>query len=190
MLGDHSLATREQGELRLKVCEVIRHPEYDQLSLDYDVSILRLCEPVTFSRSVSPVCLPSSSSPEEGVEAVVTGWGTLYAGASSLPDILQRAEVTTLSRRDCTTRPNKLPGSALKDSMLCAGRAGRDSCQGDSGGPLVTDQGGELAVIGVVRQDDFQQTLCVRTYWLLSLAGARVSAVRDWILDNMEGNTC
>ena len=190
MLGDHSLATREQGELRLKVCEVIRHPEYDQLSLDYDVSILRLCEPVTFSRSVSPVCLPSSSTPEEGVEAVVTGWGTLYAGASSLPDILQRAEVTTLSRRDCTTRPNKLPGGALKDSMLCAGRAGRDSCQGDSGGPLVTDQAGELAVIGVVRQDDFQQTLCVRTYWLLSLAGARVSAVRDWILDNMEGNTC
>ena len=99
MLGDHSLATREQGELRLKVCEVIRHPEYDQLSLDYDVSILRLCEPVTFSTSVSPVCLPSSSSPEDGVEAVVTGWGTLYAGASSLPDILQRAEVTTLSRR-------------------------------------------------------------------------------------------
>jgi len=33
-------------------------------------------------------------------------------------------------------------GSAIEDTMLCAGSAGKDSCQGDSGGPLVFKDGG------------------------------------------------
>ena len=61
MLGEHDL-TKADGEQKVRVYSTILHPQYNQGKIDNDFAILRLCSPVSFSRDVSTVCLPSSSS--------------------------------------------------------------------------------------------------------------------------------
>ena len=61
MLGEHDL-TKADGEKKVRVCSTTLHPRYNRKRIDNDFAILRLCSPVSFSRDVSTVCLPSSSS--------------------------------------------------------------------------------------------------------------------------------
>ena len=67
VLGEHDI-TKADGEQKVRVCSTILHPQYNQNSADNDFAILRLCSPVSFSRDVSTVCLPSSSSNYDNVQ--------------------------------------------------------------------------------------------------------------------------
>ena len=46
-LGDHSLSASE--EKRVKVCNIKNHPKYDDDTINYDFSVLTLCEEVEFT---------------------------------------------------------------------------------------------------------------------------------------------
>ena len=61
VLGEHDV-TQADGEQKVRVCSTIRHPDYNGNTVDNDFSILRLCNPVSFTRDISTACLPSSSS--------------------------------------------------------------------------------------------------------------------------------
>ena len=54
-----------------QVCSTIVHPSYDKSSAQNDLSVLRLCNPVTFSRSIAPACLPSSNNNYDSVQVRV-----------------------------------------------------------------------------------------------------------------------
>ncbi|ROT77357.1 putative trypsin-1-like [Penaeus vannamei] len=91
--------------------------------------------------------MPPPNPTYAGKTATATGWGTTSSGGSS-SDTLREVDVTVLSNTACQSGSY---GSAIKDTMLCAGSTGKDSCQGDSGGPLVfKDGGGNYDQIGVV----------------------------------------
>uniref|UniRef100_A0A8C4JS29 Peptidase S1 domain-containing protein n=1 Tax=Dromaius novaehollandiae TaxID=8790 RepID=A0A8C4JS29_DRONO len=96
---------------------------FNKTTMDCDIALVRLAEPLEFNHYVRPVCLPAK---EEAVQpsrvCVVTGWGAHAGGRQSL---LFRG----LSRLYKVTQ-----------KMICAGfplEEGKDSCTGDSGGPLV-----------------------------------------------------
>ena len=55
--GDHNL-TDDKGDF-YAVSSILVHPEFDSSSKDYDVAILTLRDPITFSATVAPICLPS-----------------------------------------------------------------------------------------------------------------------------------
>ena len=57
-----------------------------------------------------------------------------YNGKTS--DTLMEVKVSTMTNAQCITESNYMEDQ-IKNSMICAGRDGKDSCQGDSGGPLV-----------------------------------------------------
>ncbi|XP_071371407.1 transmembrane protease serine 2 [Centroberyx affinis] len=123
------------------VRRIIVHEKYDTETNDNDIALLRLNTPLTFSRTVKPVCLPNVGVDlYPGRQAWITGWGTLYSQGSS-PDNLMQAQVTIYSRDTCN-RKEVLDGE-VTDSMICAGKlqGGVDTCQGDSGGPLVAKVG-------------------------------------------------
>ena len=140
--------------------------------MDNDFSILTLSSPVTFSKIVSPVCLPASiSSLYVGSVATVTGWGTLSSGGSQ-PDKLQEVDVNVISNSQCA---GNYGSNSITSAMVCAADTGKDSCQGDSGGPMVTQENGRHAQIGVVS-------------WGIGCASpnypgvyARVTSVKSWI---------
>ena len=61
----------------VKISAVKSHPQFQRKTLNYDVALLRLAAPVTFTDTVMPVCLGQGGAPHTGKSAVVAGWGSL-----------------------------------------------------------------------------------------------------------------
>ncbi|XP_071316596.1 transmembrane protease serine 2 [Trachinotus anak] len=139
--GDVSLLKMRFGTGKA-VHKIINHAEYDSETNDNDIALLKLSTPLTFSRTVKPVCLPNFGvNLSAQRQAWITGWGALRSSGPA-PDKLNQAQVTIYSRETCNS-PAVL-GGQVTQTMICAGKleGGVDTCQGDSGGPLVVKEGG------------------------------------------------
>ncbi|XP_030602780.1 transmembrane protease serine 2 [Archocentrus centrarchus] len=122
------------------VQKIIKNENYDTKTNDYDIALLKLNVPLTFSTTMKPVCLPSVDLDlSANRQAWITGWGAL-SSSGPYPYILNQAQVTIYSRDTCNA-PQVLDGQ-VTETMICAGKmqGGVDSCQGDSGGPLVVKE--------------------------------------------------
>ena len=88
---------------------------------------------------------------ETGTETRVAGFGRTSIQDPAVPEYLQTANVTYISREDCDRDyyPNKQP---LKVDQFCAADTGRDSCMGDSGSPLYIEDSvsGKQKQLGIV----------------------------------------
>ena len=92
LLGEHKIDDSQFN--RVAISAITDHPGYNSGTLDSDFSILTLAEPVTFSTSISPACLPASTSQDyAGQVATVSGWGTLSSGGNQ-PTVLNDVDVT------------------------------------------------------------------------------------------------
>ncbi|XP_072338720.1 transmembrane protease serine 9 [Scyliorhinus torazame] len=160
--------------VKQKIKRIITHPSFEPSTLDYDVALLELASPVSFSKYIQLVCLPSPTHVfHTGKNCTITGWGALSEGNASLPIILQRATVQIFNQSECV----KLYSGPMTSRMMCAGFiAGKvDSCQGDSGGPMVCEETpGKWFLAGIVSWGDG----CAR----LNKPGiyTRVTAIREW----------
>ena len=47
-IGDHNL-TEQDGEQEMTVCKITNHPNFNRTTLNYDLSILTLCNEITFN---------------------------------------------------------------------------------------------------------------------------------------------
>ena len=82
VLGEHDV-TASDGELVLSPAQWISHPAYDGRTNNNDFAIIRLSRDVTFSSSITPICLPSPVQNYDQREVIVTGWGTLLIRPST-----------------------------------------------------------------------------------------------------------
>ena len=99
-VGEHD-TTDAAADIRT-VSRITNHPQYNPDNLLNDISILTLSSPLTFSRAMSPVCLPADPSLSyAGATATVTGWGRTSPGGD-LADSLQEVELTVWSNEDCS----------------------------------------------------------------------------------------
>lgn len=129
--------------------QVCTHPKYDDRTMDYDIALLRLDKPVSYSDAMRPICLPSSTENfPSGTQCVVTGWGKIR-DSGPVSDKLRVASVPIIDHSKCR---QMYGGNRITERMTCAGyeRGGIDSCQGDSGGPLACMENGTLVLAGVV----------------------------------------
>ncbi|NXW31169.1 OVCH2 protein, partial [Phaetusa simplex] len=136
--GLHDLTEQEYRQKR-SVKQYIIHPSFNKTTMDSDIALLQLAEPLEFNDYVRPVCLPAE---EEAVQpsrvCVVTGWGA-HEEDREKGKKLHQLEVPILVLDMCQSYYINLP-SKVTQQMICAGfplEEGRDSCTGDSGGPLV-----------------------------------------------------
>ena len=106
-MGEHD--TSDTDVDRRDVSKIRSHPKYNHTNADYDVSILFLTAPLTFSSTIGPVCLPASTqSLYTGQVATVTGWGLTSSGGSPA-STLQEAEVEVISNQECSDHyPGKI----------------------------------------------------------------------------------
>lgn len=164
---------------------VLRHPGYNDNTMDWDLAMVKLSSPVSMTDCVGSVCLPTGGDVSPGKTCWITGWGTLKSGGSQ-PNVLQEAPVKIISNKDCTSK-YAYSSSEITSHMICAqGKTSdgkiQDACQGDSGGPLVCESSGTWTLYGA-------------TSWGYGCAGktypgiwARVHDGMSWIEDILAGN--
>ncbi|KAH0626615.1 hypothetical protein JD844_001695 [Phrynosoma platyrhinos] len=80
-LGEYELPKPSDSMVSSAIGQIIVHPYYAGDGLSGDIALVRLKEPVSFSRTILPICLPTTTDPEPfpvGMPCWVTGWGNLY----------------------------------------------------------------------------------------------------------------
>ena len=178
-LGEHNRSVHDIAEegfnnnkvLKIKINQVLRHPEYKFRPLHDDIGLLRLETPVDFARfpHIRPACLPTDLSQDYlGRTAIIAGWGQTKKYEGPLSKVLKEAEVLVV--------PSKNP-----KKIQIAPKTGI-TCLGDSGGPLIVPGiGASWEVIGV----DSAATCSTATFF------TRLTSYMYWILSNTEtGKFC
>ena len=141
------------GQAR-SVAGIVRFPGYNARTLRHDVALIQLASPLDLSgtraRAIALATEADAASglTQPGVLATVTGWGTLRANTSSIPNILQQVQIPLISNEAAQAAYRR---ETIFREQLAAGAPGKDSCQGDSGGPLaVRNAANEWRLAGVV----------------------------------------
>jgi len=76
LTGAHDLLALEPYRVAHTVAKVFLHPDFNLDTFDSDVALLRLNSPVSWSSTVSPVCLPPPDYEfHSATQCVITGWG-------------------------------------------------------------------------------------------------------------------
>lgn len=132
------------------------HPDFDPYTYAYDAAVITLSQPVL---GVRPVLVnPGLASFERaGRSLIATGWGNMIAqpagsdAGAAYPDRLREVSLPVVSTQKCAAAMTFDGVEFLEpDTMLCAGRTGKDTCQGDSGGPLFARSiAGQYVQIGI-----------------------------------------
>jgi secreted trypsin-like serine protease len=147
VLGEH-VRTPDGSAHRnnMDVENFFEHEDFVWWSLQNDIALIKMVEPINVNISQWPVCPPDDFHYAQDV-CSVSGWGSLYyQGPSQLE--LRYTNVPVYWDDDCRDAYDEgwiLPG------MLCAGVLHeRDACQGDSGGPLAFKYNGRFELVGIV----------------------------------------
>ncbi|NXM24641.1 OVCH2 protein, partial [Oxyruncus cristatus] len=111
------------------VKQCIIHPSFNETTMDSDIALLQLAEPLEFKHYVHPVCLPAK---EEQVQpsrmCMVIGRGAHEADREKGKK-LQQLEVPILVLGTCQSCQINLPNKVTQ-RMICAGfplEEGKDS---------------------------------------------------------------
>ncbi|NWV94943.1 PRS55 protease, partial [Machaerirhynchus nigripectus] len=123
---------------------LILHEEFNRTSLQNDIALILLSNPIEFSMEKIPVCLPFMPFMDTWQHCWAAGWESTSAAALQLcwsfsfaaaSHLLQKARMKLISREKCLEQIPHLVGSAMCAETEQGGVGG--GCQVDSGGPLV-----------------------------------------------------
>ena len=149
-LADRNKHTQEEGEINLVSTDFFVHPDFDKITMENDIALIRMPKVINYNERIQPICL-AQRPPIVGKECFVAGWGTVSSGGMVSAKLLE-ARVPVIHDSKCSL-PESYGSWYKKESMTCAGKfdvGGTDSCQGDSGGPLICVVGNTPVLTGVV----------------------------------------
>ena len=133
----HNLALCQAAGIK----RVITHPDYVKDAVNMtDVALVELLRPLTFSASLTPICLPDFTDFDNFLAA---GWGYTDHEMND-PECLMQADLAVVSEAAC-----REVYSGISDHEMCAGDEERNVCPGDSGGPLMSRREGVVYQAGV-----------------------------------------
>jgi secreted trypsin-like serine protease len=145
-IGEHDTNQQVDGEQRIVAERIFKHQDYNEITKENDIAIIRLSKPVTISDKINIICLPGPEALNTNQTVWAAGWGTTsFQGQAS--SVLKQTSLHTMPNR-C----GQIFGDYNNQKQMCAGAygGGRDTCQGDSGGPLMYESNGQWFVNGVV----------------------------------------
>ncbi|CAF3277907.1 unnamed protein product [Rotaria socialis] len=154
------------------VSQIFVNPGWNSDTIENDIAILRLSEPVNFNEYIQPVCLPGPD-PKPDSEVVLIGWGTVSTGGELSP-VLKQTEVLVID--NCKEFWSDINGEkqlCFRDPKLTS-----SSCQGDSGGPALQLHDGQWVIEGVT---SFGHRQCEVLDHKIPVVYTRVSAYLPWI---------
>ncbi|XP_062931579.1 complement C1s subcomponent [Cynocephalus volans] len=198
-VGSTSVRTSAQKDAQLLSVErVIIHPGWKLLgdpnsrtNFDNDIALVQLKDPVKMGPTVSPICLPGTSSKydlSDGDLGLISGWGRTEKRDHVIR--LRGAKLPVASLAKCQevkpeNRKVDTQAFVFTNNMICAGGPkGVDSCEGDSGGAFAvvdpSEGNSRFYVAGVVSWGPE-----CGTYGLYT----RVKNYVDWIRKTMQENS-
>lgn len=123
------MGTMRRGD-ELRVERIINHPQWDNNTLSYDFSLLRLATATTLKKKVKKVVLLPSTNNRiaTGSPVMVTGWGDMKYGSNKTPDYLRGVNLTTISQENCSSAW----GRPITSEKICAtdpDGTGKEKCQ-------------------------------------------------------------
>ena len=131
-VGDHNRLQSGDGEQYIYASNILVHPLYNNLSLAYDYSIIRLSSSVVIPSPngfTGIVCLPQDTVEQfVGTNLTVSGWGRIDTANNNLSPVLKATFLTSISNTQCAQT------FGIGPYTICAFQAGTSSCNGDSGG--------------------------------------------------------
>ncbi|KAM9299460.1 transmembrane protease serine 3-like [Gastrophryne carolinensis] len=146
----HAGSNNLNPSISVAISSIYYNGLYSPETNDYDLALIKTSQPMAFSETLRPVCLPRTQQQFQATgNCWISGWGHVSEGGQVSP-VLREAKVNLISRKLCN-QSSHYPGM-ISERMLCAGYLdGKvDSCQGDSGGPLVCQEGGLWWQVGIV----------------------------------------
>merc|ERR1712064_257888 len=157
-LGEHDITKSDETKLPaidINIDQVVKHPDWDSTTLENDIAIVKISSNVTYSESISPICLPDDYEDQDLVallssqfDPVVVGWGATqtYGPAET---VLRQATVPLVTESSCAQAYSGVNVN-IGQNKVCAGQGGTDTCNGDSGGPLLADRiNNRWSVLGI-----------------------------------------
>ena len=174
-IGVEDLMSPPTSAQRIRIAQIIRHPDYVSGQFDNDLVLLQLSESSDFQTISLPLQADESLS-QNGAVTQVLGWGIVDVNYTTQSH-LQEASIQVIDNNICNS-PNAYDG-AVTANMLCAGyKSGEPmagSAIGDSGGPLIS-AGGNDVQIGIVSwgREDWTSLQFPGVY-------TKVARYRDWI---------
>ena len=79
-IGDYNLDSREEVGVFRKLHFIVTHPDFDDVTFEYDLALLWFYESVKFAPNIIPICISENDYDFHGDTAWVTGWGQIYEG--------------------------------------------------------------------------------------------------------------
>lgn len=163
VVGRYDLDKVWTGE-SIKVKKEVRHPGFDDLTVDDDFNVVLLNQRVTTTDVYANLNV-DASIPAARDTVTVVGWGDTDPSDDILEPstILMETNLTYITNARCENSAGLLNTKfgetytdmkgALTENMMCATSLGKDACQGDSGGPLImqgSNGAGSDVQVGVV----------------------------------------
>ena len=79
VVGEHDMYKSEGTETVHTVDTIFEHGQYDSVTVNNDIALLKLTNEITFNNYVSPACLPDKDVVKDTI-CVTTGWGETQSG--------------------------------------------------------------------------------------------------------------
>lgn len=133
LAGVSKLSNEGDGQQRA-LSNIIKHPEFDQLTFRNDIAVLWFDQPFEFNGKIAAIDFPSVNDALPKIGSIV-GWGVTRAGdVKSLSDHLRHVQKSTISNAQCDTMYANI--YRIKHQMFCSydEEGYYDACTGDDGG--------------------------------------------------------
>lgn len=143
----------------------------------YDIGLVKVNQPFSFSNSINSIALPAANSQPSG-GCTLFGWGsTSTTTKPSFPVDLQQVVLPIISLQECENAIGKPASLKVHNTNVCTGplSGGKGICTSDSGGPLVSMN----TLVGIV---SWGKNPCGQVK--NPSVFVRVSAFTTWIKDN------
>ena len=187
--------TQSGGQLA-QVAQIIVHPNFNPNTLDNDIAVLRLVNPLIFSANVHPISYASegtlpASLLNPGTTSTITGWGYTTYPSGAVSPTLRMANLPLISNQDAASlfRGSGCGSLLLTDRMVAAYQQGTAAAPGDSGGHMAVYNNRIPVLIGCSSWDGCPRQDYPTVY-------SNVRSLAQWVHDavsfeswNFTGNT-
>jgi len=188
VIGEHNYKVAVSNARFVRIDKIYEHENYNDRTLQDDLSIMLTARKIPFTDLVGPVCLPSKPIDVTKQQVKLLGWGR-PTEFGSVSDYLKEANFRVTDDKWCHHFYSVFIPKGATNSLCIYGR-NRGGCRGDSGGPVVwlDPETNRYTLVGVVSMT-----------WTCGqrdpLVNAKVSSYLDWINKkiedtNPEGKAC